>query len=50
MKDRKKEEKFLLDCTNMQQSKLPNYNYLRDKYLTYFIVRIPKKVRMEGTK
>ena len=50
MKIKSKEQNFILDCTNTQQSKLSTYNYVKDKYLTYFVVRIPKKVRIETQK
>jgi hypothetical protein len=38
-----KEGHFILDCTNIYASKLQSYNSINDKFLDYYVVKVPKK-------
>ena len=42
---REKENNWVLDCVNEKKSKLKPYSSLRDKYLKYFVIGVPKKKR-----
>ncbi len=37
-----------MDCTNLYKSKLEDYNYLKDKFLNYCVVKVPKKKKVAG--
>lgn len=38
-----KENNWILDCTNEERSKLKPYSAVKDRFLKYFVVRVPKK-------
>lgn len=38
----------MLDCINEDKSKLKPYSSIKDKYLKYFVVRVPKKKKMHA--
>ena len=42
---KEKENNWVLDCINENKSKLKPYSSLRDKYLKYFVIGVPKKKR-----
>ena len=42
---KEKDNNWVLDCINENKSKLKPYSSLRDKYLKYFVIGVPKKKR-----
>jgi hypothetical protein len=40
-----KENNWVLDCVNEQKAKLQTYSVVKDRFLKYFVVRVPKKKR-----